>query len=131
MDAKLKYLEMLQAAISRMSGFSFVAKGWSVTLATAVMGFMVKDGGPKFALIGVVVIALFWLIDAYYLGLEKEFRTLFSAAVATPANPTFNMKPEMGRCAMMRAAFRPALLMVHLPLLIALAFSWYFLQKSA
>jgi hypothetical protein len=36
--ASTKHLEMLQAAIARMASHSFVAKGWSVTLATAMLG---------------------------------------------------------------------------------------------
>ncbi len=38
-----KHLEMLQAAITRIAGYSFVAKGWSVTLATAILGLACCD----------------------------------------------------------------------------------------
>jgi hypothetical protein len=72
-EEKLKYLEFLQAAITRMGSNSFLVKGWSVTLGTAVLGF-------------------FWILDAYYRALEKLFRDLWERAVASE-KVTFNMRP--------------------------------------
>lgn len=128
-----KHLEMLQDAISRMAGYSFVAKGWSVTLATAILGLATKDGGPKFLWIGALSVFLFWLIDAYYLNLEKGFRRLFTAAaelyVKGEGTATFGMTPTTGCCSFFIAAFRPVVLMVHPPLLTSFLLAGYFLAK--
>lgn len=125
-----KHLEMLQAAITRIAGYSFVAKGWSVTLATAILGLAAKDGGPQFLWIGSLAVLLFWLIDGYYLSLERGFRDLFGAAVSRYIGKeaeTFDMTPITGFDAVLGAAFRPAVLMVHPPLLVALFLAWQFL----
>jgi len=127
-----KHLEMLQASITRMAGYSFVAKGWSVTLTTAVLGLAAKDGSGVYLLVGALAIVLFWLIDAYYLSLERGFRTLFKAAVArreADLSETFDMAPASGLAARVEAAFRPAVLMVHLTLLAAIGIAGLLLDR--
>jgi hypothetical protein len=117
-EEKLKYLEFLQSVISRMAANSFLTKAWSVTLGTAVLGFSVKESSWALSLIAAVPIVSFWLLDAYYLGLEKLFRDLWNDATkAEQAN--FNMNP--GLLTWQRwseAALRPAVWLVHLPVFI-------------
>ena len=117
-----KYMEMLQATITRMAGYSFVAKGWSVTIAAAILGLAVKDGGALFLWVGALTVTLFWLIDAYYLSLERGFRDLFKAAAADYGAgnaETFDMAVPVGVERVLATAFRPAVLMIHPPLLLA------------
>ncbi|HEY0131587.1 MAG TPA: hypothetical protein VGB57_09295 [Allosphingosinicella sp.] len=124
-----KHLEMLQAAISRLAGNAFLIKGWSIALATAVAGFAVKDGASRVALVGIVPIALFWCLDSYYLSLERAFRALFDstrAQVLADLPPTLDMTPSLAPLAVVANAFRPAVILVHLPaqiLLLAAAFA--------
>jgi len=74
---QLKHLEFIQAVIARMAGNSFLLKGWSVTLSTAVIGFAVaKDSNLKFAVLALLPPALFLFLDAYYLHQERLFRGL-------------------------------------------------------
>lgn len=119
-----KHLEMLQAAITRMAGHSFLAKGWSVTVAVAVLGFAAKDKSPQLLGVGVLAVALFWLIDAYYLALETGFRSLFEAAVKAfqeQKDETFAMAPPISLGVILRALLRPAAAVVHASLLAGLA----------
>ena len=37
MEAKIKYLEMIQNVINRMAKNSFLLKGWSITLLTGII----------------------------------------------------------------------------------------------
>ena len=118
-DDELKYLEFLQAAISRMASNSFVVKAWSVALGTAVLGFSVKESNRTLALVAVLPVICFWLLDAYYLALEKSFRDLWEKAVAGTAEK-FNMKVRRpGPKAWWGAAWRPAVWLVHLPVFIS------------
>ena len=115
-----------------MSGYGFVAKGWSVTLSTAILGLAVKDGGPDFLWVGALAVIMFWLIDAYYLALERGFRDIFATAVADYASKTaesFNMTPSLTLGGLIAAAFRPAALMVHPPLLVAFLLAFVFIKK--
>ncbi|HWM26259.1 MAG TPA: hypothetical protein VNP98_15700 [Chthoniobacterales bacterium] len=118
-DDKLKYLEFLQAAISRMASNSFLIKGWSVTLGTAVLGFSVKENNWAMALVALIPTGSFWALDAYYLGLERLFRDLWRKAVDN-MGATFDMNPGF-LCGEQwgEAARRPAVLLVHLPITIA------------
>lgn len=73
----LKYLEMIQALISRMASNSFVVKGWSVTLAGAIMAFSASVGSAWSMLVALPTSVSFWWLDAYYLGQERRYRVLF------------------------------------------------------
>jgi hypothetical protein len=58
---------------------SFLVKGWAVTVSGAFLGFAI--GGKEWAL-GVarlLPVALFWLLDAYFLRAERLFRALHDA----------------------------------------------------
>lgn len=117
-EEKLKYLEFLQSVISRMASNSFLTKGWSLTLGTGVLGFSVKESSWALALIAAVPIVSFWLLDAYFLGLETLFRGLWDDAIKAE-QPNFNMNPGVLKwqkwC---EAAVRPAVWLVHLPVFI-------------
>jgi hypothetical protein len=125
-----KHLDILQAAIARMAGYCFIAKGWSVTLTVAVLGFAAEEGGLRFLWIGALAVLLFWLIDAYYLALERGFRDLFQAAVLRlqqGAPETFDLAPAAGLRKTVRAAVSASVLMVHPPLLAAFGLATFIL----
>lgn len=78
MEKKLKHLEMIQAVISRMAGNSFLLKGWSVTLAAAVIALAAnKESHALLTLIALLPVLMFWLLDGYYLHQERLFRKLY------------------------------------------------------
>lgn len=111
-----KHLEFLQDVITRLAGNSFLIKGWSITLATAVVGFAVKDGGPGFALVGLVPVAVFALLDTYYLGLERAFRARFVAAAKAHVDgnaPDFDMSVGFSAVHYFKALARPAIWLFH------------------
>jgi len=115
-EDSLKYLEMLQGAINRVAANSFLLKGWSVTLATAVLALVAKDSSPRLAVIAVLPCASFWLLDAYYLGIERELRALFERAVAAE-RPSFVMAPgRLASSAWLRSLWSRSIVAVHLPL---------------
>lgn len=74
--AKLKHLDYIQAAITRMSGYSFLFKGWAITLITGLATLAALDRRRGVLAIGLVATALFWALDAYYLWLERGFVAL-------------------------------------------------------
>ena len=76
-DNRTKHLEMIEAIIERMGSNSFRLKGWAVTLVT-VIGTLSQQGTDKryYALVFVPLVA-FWLLDAYYLQLERKYKVLY------------------------------------------------------
>jgi hypothetical protein len=119
-----KHLEFLHATIARIAGHSFMAKGWSITLTAAALGLAAKDGQGTYALVGLLPVTMFGVLDAYYLALEQSFRQLFVDAakkIAAQEPPDFNMKPRpITKGVVLRAGGRPAVLLVHGPLVGAL-----------
>ncbi len=78
MDAdRLKHLEFIQAAITRMANHSFLLKGWGATIIAALLALGSKDSERSLVYAGIVPVALFSILDAYYLCKERDFRCLY------------------------------------------------------
>ena len=92
MDNKLKHLDFIQAAISRMAGNSFLLKGWSVTLAAALFALAAKDANLKLIVLAYYPILVFWVLDGFFLSQERLYRALYDKVRALPeANIDFSM----------------------------------------
>jgi len=98
MDAKLKHLEFVQAIINRMATNQFLFKGWAITVAAALSGFAAVDSQPGLIIIALVATGMFWLLDGYYLWLERAFRTIYaSVAAKSPETIDFGMTPDKSK----------------------------------
>jgi len=82
-DSKLKLMEMTQDIIKRMAHNSFMLKGWTVTLVSALFALSKIDANKSFFIIAYVPILVFWFLDSYYLQLERQFRVFYRTTVAT------------------------------------------------
>lgn len=69
---KIAYLGFIQDVINRMGNNSFLIKGFSITLISA----LAATSHSKYFFIFILTI-LFWLLDTYYLYQEKLFRKLY------------------------------------------------------
>lgn len=76
MDRKISHLNMIQDIITRMGNNSFALKGWSVAIVIAICGFVV-DNKEQMAIITLIPLIIFWILDSYYLLLEKKYRLLY------------------------------------------------------
>lgn len=94
-----KHLEFIQAVISRQASNSFVVKGWSVTLCSAIAAFGAQQGDWLYTFVLVIPSLAFWHLDAYYLRQERLFRYLYDD-VRTAAVEPFAMAIQQykGRC---------------------------------
>ena|ERR1017187_5900133 len=82
MEAKLKHLEFIQAAISRMAMNSFLFKGWAITIAAGLSAFAAVDSKAALIIIALVSTTMFWGLDGYYLWLERSFINLHNEVAA-------------------------------------------------
>lgn len=82
MDHKIEYLKMIQGVIERMSRFSFLIKGWTVTLVSAIFVLAAQQDQPSLLLVAIVVVISFWYLDTFFLHTEHKFRSLYKAARA-------------------------------------------------
>jgi hypothetical protein len=76
-NGRLKHLEIVQQAITRMAGNSFFLKGWSVTLLSALLAIAVKDSLYLMIWIAFVPVSMFWILDGYFLRQERLYRKLW------------------------------------------------------
>ncbi len=78
MENKLKHLEFLQLTITRMNVNSFLLKGWTITIIAALFALAAKDANVKYVMIAYVVIPSFWILDGYFLSIERRYRDLYN-----------------------------------------------------
>lgn len=72
----VKHLDMVQSAINRMAGNSFILKGWTITLTAALFDLAAKDAQRWVIVIAFFPAIAFWGLDAFYLELERRFRRM-------------------------------------------------------
>jgi hypothetical protein len=93
MEAKLKHLEFIQAAIARMATNSFLFKGWAITIAAGLAAFAAVESRTALLVLALVSTVLFWGLDGYYLWLERGFVNLHAMVSAKEeADIDFSMK---------------------------------------
>lgn len=73
------HLELLQSIIARMSEDSRSIKTWSVSLVSA--GMVIGDSSGRLCLVLPSLIAMFALLDSYYLSNERIFRSQYNDCV--------------------------------------------------
>ncbi len=76
------HIEIMQGVIQRMAENSRSCKVWCVTLVSAVLVLAARSGEPQHALIALVPSVLFFVLDAYYLALERGFRKSYDDFVS-------------------------------------------------
>ena len=81
-DSKLKHLEFIQNIITRLSANSFLIKGWSVTLVSALFALAAEHGNLNFILIAYLPVIVFWGLDGFFLCEEKQYRKLYEEVAA-------------------------------------------------
>lgn len=83
MEAKLKHLEMIQGVINRMANNSFLLKGWSVVLVSALFALAAKDSNKLYIYLAYFPCLVFWVLDGYFLWQEKLYRKLYDKVRST------------------------------------------------
>ncbi len=77
MERKHTHLEMIQGIVNRLSHNSFLLKGWSVVLVSAMFALAAKDTQLLFVYLAYFPAIVFWGLDGYFLHQEKLFRALY------------------------------------------------------
>jgi hypothetical protein len=114
---------MIQAIISRMASNSFLVKGWSVTLAGAIMAFSAAVNSGWSMLVAILTATGFFWLDAFYLGQERLYRCLSDEVRQNwPDNHCLVGDIDLSlRSVESQAAlvfFSPTLFLFHLPIVV-------------
>ena len=83
------HLRMLQDVIQRMAENSRSCKTWCVTVAAAVLFLVARSGVVWYVLIVLVPVFLFFILDVYYLYLERRFRLTYGDKLAKLRHGTY------------------------------------------
>ena len=75
------YLTILQSVIARMASNSANCKTWCVTLVSAILVVVADKSKPNFVWIAAIPVLLFFLLDSYYLALERLFRDRYNGFI--------------------------------------------------
>ena len=131
MEAKLKHLEFIQSLLNRFNGNCFLIKGWCVTLVAALFALAAKDANERYLLITYIATVVFWILDAYYLSQERQYRRLYEDVSRTQPNEIdFNMNASQyrrGKCTWGSSLLAQTLLIFYgslaaLPILLLMVF---------
>lgn len=79
MAYKMKHLEFIQAVITRMARNSFLIKGWSVTIVSALFALTAGSAPHVLLLVAFLPVITFWYLDGFFLHQEKLYRKLYDA----------------------------------------------------
>ena len=133
MESKLKHLEFIQNVITRMANNSFLLKGWSLTLVSALLAFFVSNSGRwKFLLIAFLAAFIFWALDAYFLRQERLFRKLYDHVrnlQPTEIDFSMNTSPHSKEVASwLKVMWSITLWLFHLPICLAIVLVYFIFQ---
>lgn len=68
---------MIQGVIDRLSHNSFLLKGWSVILVSALFALAASGTELLYIIVAYFPACAFWILDGYFLRQEKLFRKLY------------------------------------------------------
>lgn len=81
---KIKYLEMIQAVITRMANNSNSVKHWSLITLGGGWGLMLREAPSLHVFWAMtMLIGLFWWLSSFYLRCERMFRNIYDEVVDT------------------------------------------------
>lgn len=76
-EKKLSHLEMIQGIVNRLSQNSFLLKGWSIVLVSALFALAASNLKILFVYLAYFPATAFWILDGYFLWQERLFRALY------------------------------------------------------
>ena len=131
MSKKQAHLEMIQAIINRLSHNSFLLKGWTVLLISALFALAAHQSKPIFICLAYFPSVAFWCLDGFFLWQEKLYRALYDNVRGRDDNEVdFSMDTSIVRheagC-WLGAVFSKTLLAFHFIILITIVFIMIFI----
>ena len=75
---KLKHLELILGVVNRLSTNSFLLKGWSVVLMSALFALSASERHSSFVFVAYLPALVFWGLDGFFLWQERLYRALYN-----------------------------------------------------
>lgn len=94
-EEKIAYLQMIQDNIQRMATSSALFKGFSATIVAGVSALSYHEINSWILGLSFLPVIVFFLLDIYYLRLERLYRDLFEQIRRDDHPCDFDMKPPI------------------------------------
>ena len=128
------HLTIMQSIIQRMAANSNSCKTACITLVSAILVIIADKNKPDFAWIALIPSSLFFVLDAYYLGLEKSFRECYNNFIEKlhnseiTTNDLFVVSPQGNRfCATLYALSSFSIWPFYVALIVMVYISYRFI----
>jgi hypothetical protein len=82
MESETKHLEFIQGVINRHNSNSFMIKGWTITIVTAILAYATNTKDANITLMALIPICMFWILDSIFLANERCFISLYNACIS-------------------------------------------------
>lgn len=89
-EMRMKHLELIQSAITRMGNNSAALKGYSIAMNAAIITVVAATSNGEIIFYALPMLLAFSVLDAAYLSLEKGFRNQYDAV----RESAFDQKPD-------------------------------------
>lgn len=121
---KIAHLNMIQGAITRMSGFSASAKTFTVTILAGLAAISLQADKAQLGVIALLATLVLGVIDVYYMTLELRFRAFYKCVEARNLDLADDLaiKPLKQSGDVMRALNSKATKLFYLPVFGACVF---------
>ena len=125
-DDRRQHLSFIQAIVTRMSQASSSSKTWLLPIVTLTYGYAMTREQFWVAVLGILAVLVFGLLDANYLKQERAFRKLYDGVASGGDIPAFSLNPSFAGPAGSRVNYWPdledirswAVAPIYLPLVI-------------
>ena len=127
-DATIAYLQMIQAAIDRMSTSSAIFKGFAASIVAGVSAISFGNVNKWILLLSFIPIGCFLILDIYYLRLERRYRNLYDRVRTGEKEVDFNLNPpkvkeilqsdKKANIRVMDCVLSPSILWFYIPMIL-------------
>jgi energy-converting hydrogenase Eha subunit H len=131
-DKWIKHLEFIQSNITRMNTNSFQIKGLLFAIIPAILAIYSTTQKNLFIFIALLISIILWLVDSYYMQLERKFRGIYESVVIIINNGTPTDLPDIKPFEMplekltnkkysyFRLVFAKKMFLIHIPVMLLL-----------
>ena len=95
---RIQHLGMIQGVVTRMAAASTSMKNLCLILVAAALAFVATTKNPTIPLYIILLVVVFWVLDANYLKQEKWFRDIYDRERIKPQSerPDFIITRTLG-----------------------------------
>lgn len=86
------HINILQNVINRMASNSANSKTWAITIISAIIVLLIDKSKTNVFYIAYIPLVMFFLLDCFYLGLERHFRDLYNKFIINMESEKFDFK---------------------------------------